>query len=161
MQPLKPSSQIKQFSLSPSILWAMPGRQQVCCHPVDKYECQNVNLYQPVLAPVTIAVFPVSRTGQARGSQLPLRCRRTTYASSAVEKTQSGWHRTSNQVISLVPQSQPLPAGCGREEQGATHLSSSWYYVGGCAPRSSSAAVLPPTEELARLGEKLGLKINN
>lgn len=44
----------------------------------------------PVLAPVTIAVFPVSRTSQALGVHLSLLCRRTTTASAAVETTQTG-----------------------------------------------------------------------
>lgn len=55
--------------------------------------------YLPVLAPVTMAVFPFSCTGQARGSQRPLLCRRTTSASTAVDTNHSGWNNKSVQCI--------------------------------------------------------------
>lgn len=50
----------------------------------------------PVLAPVTIAVLPVSRTEQARGSHQPLRCARVTAASTSAHTIHRGCERKSD-----------------------------------------------------------------
>lgn len=71
----------------------------------------------PVLAPVTMAVFPFSCTGQARGSQRPLLCRRKTNASTAVDTNHSGWQNKSVQGMLFARSSgrREKPSGIRRQ----------------------------------------------
>lgn len=67
------------------------------------WDCSSV----PVLAPVTIAVFPFSCTGQARGSHDPLLCDRTISPKITVDTAHNGFEKISFQIEDIEKSTKP------------------------------------------------------